>query len=237
MMAVVLLSACDKSAPGNTNTAPANSASVVKAPAGTDWVSTVVKTPEFGYQMGNPDAKVKLIEYGAFSCPHCAHFTEESDDGLKALVNKGTVSYELRPFLIHPQDLPASMLASCNGPTPFFTIAHQFFATQQTWLANSSKITQADLTAWSQMKENDRAAKMAERLDLIHFVAAMGISEQKAKTCLANPQAIEELRAISDLATKKYQVDSTPTFIINGHKADDTNSWPQVEVLLKAEGA
>ncbi|MEY2926880.1 MAG: hypothetical protein RL367_1357, partial [Pseudomonadota bacterium] len=52
MMAVVLLSACDKSAPGNTNTAPANSASVVKAPAGTDWVSTVVKTPEFGYQMG-----------------------------------------------------------------------------------------------------------------------------------------------------------------------------------------
>ena len=27
--------------------------------------------------MGNPDAKVKLVEYGSLTCPHCKAFDDE----------------------------------------------------------------------------------------------------------------------------------------------------------------
>ncbi|MEA3079375.1 MAG: hypothetical protein QOF05_783, partial [Sphingomonadales bacterium] len=39
-----------------------------------DWARTVVATPEGGFRMGNPSAKVKLVEYGSLACPHCRHF-------------------------------------------------------------------------------------------------------------------------------------------------------------------
>ncbi len=45
-----------------------------KAQAAHDWSRTVAMTPEGGFRMGNPAAKVKLIEYGSLACPHCRHF-------------------------------------------------------------------------------------------------------------------------------------------------------------------
>ena len=44
-----------------------------KAPA-TDWSRTVVATPEGGYAMGNPRAKVTLVEYASLACSHCRDF-------------------------------------------------------------------------------------------------------------------------------------------------------------------
>ena len=35
------------------------------------------QTPEGGFVMGNPNAKVKLIEFGSMTCPHCAEFEEK----------------------------------------------------------------------------------------------------------------------------------------------------------------
>jgi len=119
--ALIALSACNKAdeATAKAKTAP------VTAPAGTNWLETVGKTADLGMVMGNPNAPVKLIEYGALSCPHCARFSKESREKLKTYISKGSVSYEFRTFLIHPQDVPASLLARCNGAGPFFAIAEQ----------------------------------------------------------------------------------------------------------------
>ena len=40
-------------------------------------VTTVVRTPAGGYRQGNPDAPVKLIEYGSRTCPTCARFAAD----------------------------------------------------------------------------------------------------------------------------------------------------------------
>src|SRR5262249_24688328 len=56
---------------------PATVAAAVPArPGAVDWSRTVVKTPAGGFLMGNPKAKVKLVEYGSLACPHCRHFEE-----------------------------------------------------------------------------------------------------------------------------------------------------------------
>ena len=46
----------------------------------TDWARTVVATGAGGFRMGNPAAKVKLLEYGSLACPHCRHFEETGSE-------------------------------------------------------------------------------------------------------------------------------------------------------------
>ena len=65
------ISACGDKKSGELPTSKEPVAKVA-APAGKTWNDVVEKTAEGGYRMGNPDAPVKLLEYGALSCSHCA---------------------------------------------------------------------------------------------------------------------------------------------------------------------
>ena len=42
------------------------------------------ETPAGGYVLGNPKAPVRLLEFMSFTCPHCAHFTQDGAAQLKA---------------------------------------------------------------------------------------------------------------------------------------------------------
>ena len=233
-MSLLALSGCDKTADAPAASAPK---SQVAPPAGTSWTETTSLTADGGMLMGNPSAPVKLIEYAALSCPHCAKFSGDSAEGLKALIAKGTVSYELRTFLIHPQDLPASLLARCNGAGPFFAIAEQLFATQNDWLAKSSTITAADQQSWANMSPNQVAASMADKLGLVEFVQQRGIPADKAKSCLADPEGVLTLEKIDTVAADEYKISGTPTFIINGKVVPNVTTWVDLEPQLKIAGA
>ncbi len=232
-VSLMALTGCNKTADSPAK-APQ---SQVAAPAGTAWTETTSVTPDGGMLMGNPAAAVKLLEYAALSCPHCAKFSVDSAEGLKALVAKGTVSYELRTFLIHPQDVPASLLARCNGAGPFFAIAEQMFVTQNDWLAKSSTITAADQQSWATMSPNQVAASMAEKLGLVEFVQQRGIPADKAKSCLADPEGVKTLEKIAKVATDEYKISGTPTFIINGKVVPNVTTWADLEPQLKLAGA
>ena len=94
-----LLAACGDGA-GNSS-APAAPVAAVTAPAGQSWLDTVAQT-EGGFRVGNPDAPVKLIEYGARSCPTCGAFAREGAEPLlNNYVASGKVSFEFRDFLVH----------------------------------------------------------------------------------------------------------------------------------------
>jgi hypothetical protein len=51
------------------------------APAGKDWTQVVSKTGE-GFVMGNPNAPIKLVEYGSRLCPACGAFAREGYEPL-----------------------------------------------------------------------------------------------------------------------------------------------------------
>ena len=58
--------------------------------------------------MGNPNAKVKLVEFGSLTCPHCAEFEEEGGKALiENYVKTGQVSWEFRNFVRDPFDITA----------------------------------------------------------------------------------------------------------------------------------
>ena len=87
--------------------------------------------------MGNPNAPIKVVEYGALSCPHCAKL---SNAGSKTLVDKyvnsGRVSYEFRSYIIHGSiDVVLTMLVQCADKSAFFPLVEQIYATQDQWIA------------------------------------------------------------------------------------------------------
>lgn len=235
LMAASALAGCSKESTPTTKTdATGNS---VSAPAATGWAATVSKTPEGGFVMGNPAATVKLIEYGAFSCSHCAEFSAASKEGLKALVNKGNLSFEFRNVMNNVIDVPAALAVRCAGPQPFFQISEQLFADQSNWLGRTSSITPAEQQALSTMKPLEAASMLAQKLELDKFVQQRGVSSEKLKACFADEKALEELGKMSQVSQSEYKITGTPTFILNGKTITDANTWDKLEPMLKAAGA
>lgn len=238
-IAAVTLAGChkqaDQTAAPAANTATA-SAAAVAAPAG-GWAEQVVKTPEGGYMMGNPNAPVKLIEYGSRSCPHCAAFTKEGEPLLKSqYVSTGKVSYEFRDFPIHPMDLAAILVGQCNGASTFFPILEQMMADQQT-VFDKLQTLPASFTNGLTGSPNDQAMKWADQLGYIQFVGQRGVPEAKARACLADPKATDAISKQLADAQAKYNVNATPTFIINGSPVANAYDWATLEPALKAAGA
>ena len=53
------------------------------AAAAPNWLATAATTPRGSYVVGNPAAKVKLVEYLSYTCSHCAAFSGEGSPVLK----------------------------------------------------------------------------------------------------------------------------------------------------------
>jgi protein-disulfide isomerase len=234
---LLMLSACNKAEPGNSSAPAPSTTPVVAVPAGTNWTETFTKTPAGGMMMGNPDAPVKLVEYGALTCSHCAEFAEKSGPTLKAMIAKGSVSYEFRNYMLNILDVPAALLARCSGPGPFFPITEQLFATQSTWLGKASSVTKEEQASWAKYTPEQVAPLLAAKLGLIEFVQARGIGSDKAKACLSSKAEIDVLGKISERASNEYKITGTPTFLINGLKVPDTSTWEVLEPQLKKAGA
>lgn len=209
----------------------------VAAPAGKAWTDVVTKTEAGGYKMGNPDAKLQLVEYGAITCPGCAQFSVQSTEELNEIVNTGVVAMEFRPYLVHGvQDIPGFLLAACSGPEAFFPLTEALYAEQQSWLSKISTVTEADQQAMQKMTPAEISTLLGTKMGLIDFVKSRGISEDQAKSCLADKGAIDALIAGTEKGTKDDGVSGTPFFILNGAKLD-ASSWNQVKGKLVEAGA
>lgn len=233
--ALVLVTACNKTA--TSGGAEGKGAAAIEAPAGTTWSATTAVTPDGGIRMGNPDAPVKLIEYGALTCSHCAEFSEKSKVELKALVDKGTVSYEFRTFVLNQLDVPAALLAKCGGPSTFFPLAEQLFATQRDWLGKTQSFSEADQKALQAMNPLQLTQALADKLGLIEFVQQRGISAAKAQACVADAKAIDAMVAMTEKGVREFNVQGTPTFVINGVTQEATSTWDALRPKLMDAGA
>ncbi|MES2096092.1 MAG: thioredoxin domain-containing protein [Pseudomonadota bacterium] len=217
--------------------APAKKAAPVRRSAPVTWINVVAPTPAGGMRMGNPSAPVKLVEYGSRACPYCARFGAEGVPALKAgYIATGKVSYEFRDFPVHgPLDLGPILLGWCVSPARFFTILDQMFANQPTLLAREAEVS-AKVQARTGATPNQVAIAYAEGLGYIAFMKARGLPEPKARACLADRRGIDRIVAMTRAATTKYNVGSTPTFLINGNPTG-ASDWASLEPLLRAAGA
>lgn len=233
ILPALALGACQKQADAGTNAAaPAPTGAAVPAPAG-GWTQQVAQTPEGGIRMGNPDARVKLVEYGSYTCPHCAAFDAEAMPDLRRYVASGRLSYEFRSFVRDPFDLTAALLARCGGPGSFFEIGDQLFAGQQEWIGNAQTMTPGDQQKIQALPVQQQLAQLARASGLNAFVGRRGVSAAAANRCLTDQAAQDRLIAVRDAAVQKYRIDGTPTFLLGGQVIGSFD-WAQLKPKLVA---
>ena len=208
------------------------------APAGTNWVDTVVRTPEGGWRMGNPDAPIKLVEFGSRTCHVCADFEEAAFEPLTTnYVATGKVSFEFRDYLRNGADIAAALVGGCGGTGPFFTLLNQMYADQPRVLDTLQKLPQSYYDQLGGLPPAQQTQRFAEAAGYLDFVKQRGIPETQARACLADAKAAEALTKMNEKANQDYPIAGTPTFLINGKMLENTVAWPQVEAALKAAGA
>ena len=237
LLATVALASCGKSDDAASTAASAEALKPIPAPAGTSWTDRIETTPEGGVRMGNPAAPIKMVEYGSLSCPACARLAQDGFDTLmKDYVGSGRVSFEFRSFIMHPQDIPLTMLARCGPLETFLPMAHQIYVNFEALEAplldeavkQKANVALQGPPAW-------RVSGLADALGYTQFFAARGLPADKARTCLAD---LNKAKEFSDM-TQKYAADGvnqTPTVLINGDKLDE-GDWANVERALKQAGA
>jgi protein-disulfide isomerase len=224
---------------GGESTEPPKGDAIAKvtAPAGKSWAETVTKTELGGYKMGNPDAKLQLLEYGAISCPGCAQFSVDSAEELRAMVDTGVVAFEFRPFLVHGiQDVPGFLLAACNGAESFFGLTEQLYASQSEWLGKMQTISEADQQLYSTLEPAAQITFLGDKMGLVDFVKQRGVSQDAAKMCLTDPKEFDALVKQSERASKDDGISGTPTILINGTRIDG-GDWKTIKIALKNAGA
>ena len=144
--------------------------------------------------LGDPAAPVTIIEYSSLTCPHCAAFQKETLPGLKTrYIDTGKVHFVMRDFPLDQIALRAAVIAHCAGPERYPAFVDVFFQQQASWIRAADPV---------------QALKQLARLG--------GLGAEQADACLAD-KAMEDAVLKSRLeAQQKFDVKSTPTFIVNG---------------------
>lgn len=219
-------------------TATAAPVPTVAAPAGTSWRDTVAETPEGGHLVGNPNAPIKLVEYGSLTCPTCAAFAVEGMEPLLSkYVDSGRVSFELRNFAVHgPVDIVLARMARCGAKEAVIPLSDQVWQNVQA-LTGPLQANQAAVEQAMNLPMDQRFVAMAQIGGFYDFFASRGISADQAKACLADVPSLETLAAATDRYAKEDQVTGTPTFTLNGRKLDGVNGWAALEPVLQRAGA
>lgn len=144
--------------------------------------------------LGEADAPVTVIEYASLTCPHCAHFSATTFPKIKSeLIDTGKLRWVYRDFPLDKLALHGSLLAHCMPKEQYFATIEVLFASQGDWAAAADPDT-----ALSQI---GRTA---------------GLDADTIKKCLSDKTEIDKIVAGIQEAEQKFDVKSTPTFIIGG---------------------
>lgn len=148
--------------------------------------------------LGDPNAKVKMVEYASVTCSHCAVFNNEVfPEFKKKYIDTGKVHYTFKEFLTPPAEVAAAgfLTARCAGKDKYFAVIDSLFHAQQ------EMFTSGDM-----------------RGGLLRVAQSAGMTEEQFNKCVADEAALKALDARVQKAVKDDGVSSTPTFVMNGKK-------------------
>ncbi len=146
--------------------------------------------------MGDPEASVTIIEYASLTCPHCAKFHAQTLPKIKEdWIETGKVKMIYRDFPLDKYAASASMIARCAPKDKYFTFLNAFYAQQKNW------------------------SRAADPIKVLTQLAGLGgMSKEDVDACLANEALQDGILQMRLEGQMQYEVNSTPSIIINGKK-------------------
>lgn len=194
--AASLLAACsDSGGSANAQTTTSSTAANVPQASGTVDMEKVLAEGSLPDKvLGNADAPITIVEYASMTCGHCANFHRNTlPDIKKNYIETGKARLILREFPFDPRAEAGFMLARC-ADDKYFAMIDVLFQQQQNWAG----------------VENAREA-------LLQIARLGGFSQESFEACLTDQKLLDDVRKVRDRGAKEFNVDSTPTFFINGN--------------------
>ena len=164
--------------------------------------------------MGKADAPVTIIEYASLTCPHCAHFAETTMAQVKKeWVDTGKAKFIYRDFPTGPAaiSMVASMVTHCSGKERYFGVLDLLFRTQEKWISARSPVD-----------------------EIKRIVHLAGITDTDVDACLQHQDLMDSIRARAEDGAKRYDIESTPSLVINGKVLVGAQPYEDIVRALEA---
>jgi len=190
---------------------PTDTAAAQTSPAGEVPMADLLVPGPLGDEIqGQADAPVTIVEYASMTCPHCAQFQAKTFPKLKErYIDTGKVRFIFREFPLDPLAAGAFMLARCADKDKYFAVIDLLFGTQRDWVVPNPL------------------------QPLLNVAKQAGYTEETFNTCLKNQQVLDGIQNVRDRAAKVLNVESTPTFFVNGKRVVGDVSIEDLEKEMK----
>ena len=161
---------------------------------------------------GNTDSKIKLVLYESMTCSYCADFHKNVYPNLKEeFIDKGLISIEFRNFPLDLAALNASKLAHCENDGTSQTL-HLLYRNQDKWIKGNNILN---------INSNLKKLINSEKIN-INF-----------EECVNNKKIEDFILEERINGFKEYEIQSTPTLIINDEKFDKPLNFKNLKKKLK----
>ncbi len=161
---------------------------------------------------GNLDAKVNIIIFESLTCSHCANFHKDIFPKLKKqYIDQGLVSIEFKSFPLDLAAFNASKIAHCKNDGDS-KILHYLFLNQDDWVKGETI---------DQLNINLKTIVNKQNFD-INF-----------NKCLSNKKIEDHILEDRINGVKKFEVNATPTIIINNKKFDKPLNFKNLKKIIE----
>jgi protein-disulfide isomerase len=146
--------------------------------------------------LGNPDAKVKIVEYMSMTCSHCADFHNKTFDGIKSkYIDTGKIYFVLREFPLDPLAAAGFMLARNAPGGKYFDVVSYLFKTQSEWAFVDDPLS-----------------------GLRNVSKQFGYSPSTFEATLTDQKLLDNINETRKHGADAFGITGTPTFFINGKR-------------------
>ena len=165
--------------------------------------------------IGKPDAKVIVKVFSSLTCPHCASFHNKIFENLKKdYIDNGNVRFEHHAFPLDLAALNAELIVRCHiNNEKSFHLLGEIYEKQNIWAVGS------DINPI-----NESIKKIGLK---------SGLKEEKMKKCISDEVLQNQILNERIQAQKKYNIQSTPTIIINEKKYEDKHEYKSFKKAIE----
>jgi len=161
---------------------------------------------------GNVNAKITIIAYESLTCSHCADFHKDVYPQLKKdYIDTGLAKIEFRHFPLDIAALNASKISQCKQDQGL-NILESLYSDQQAWVKGSS------------VEEINKNLK--------NFINQKGFNIDFDK-CVNNKEVEDFVLNDRIEGAKNFDVNATPTIIINNKKFDKSLNYKNLKKILE----
>ena len=166
--------------------------------------------------LGNPDAKISIVEFGDYQCTFCYKFHKETMIMIvEQYIDNGKVNFVYKDFPLNgPPSIMASEASYCAQEQGMFWEYHDMI--YENW--------EGENTGW------------ITRDALVKFAKDTGLNLNEFNSCIDNSKYSQKVLENEKFA-RKINIDATPSFIIfddvNAYRIIGAQSFDKFEQILK----